>query len=454
MRRRSLAGPVLLILVGGVFLLYNLRPQIPVFELFSVYWPFLLIAWGLLRLAEVLVSAARSEPQRAGLSGGEVALVVILCLVGSGMFAAHRHGFRFNVRSLEVFGEQYEYPISDQKALGTAKRIVFENARGNLRITGGDAPDIKVTGRKSIRAFSKGDADRASQNTPLEFIDQGDQLLVRTNQDRVASNQRISEDLEVVVPRGVGITANASSGDFDVSDLDQGVEISADRADVRLNRIGGAVRVELRHSDIIRVMDVKGSVDVQGRGTDVDLENIAGQVTLNGSYGGSLEFKNLAKPLHFESQNTDLRVEKLPGEISMDLGEFTARNLVGPVRFVTKSRDVKIEDFTESLELETERGDIDLVPNHLPLPRITARSRAGRIDLVLPDKAAFQLEATAERGDAMNDFGPVLVKETDGRSASLRGKVGQGPSILLVTERGSVSVRKAGASGGTSEAKL
>ncbi len=453
MRRRSLAAPILLILVGGFFLLYNLRPQIPLLELFSVYWPFLLIAWGLLRLAEVLVAAARSEPQSASFSGGEVVLAILICLVGSGMFAAHRHGFRFQVHSLEMFGEQYDYPVSGQKTIGAVKRIVFENSRGNLRITGTEGQDIRVTGHKSIRAFNRSDADQANQETPLEFVEQGDQILVRTNQERVSRNQRVSSDLEITVPRGVGVTASGNSGDLDVSDVDQSVELSSDRADVRVNRIGGTVRVDLRRSDLIRVIDVKGSVEVQGRGTDVDLENVAGQVTLNGSYSGNLEFKNLAKPLHFESQNTDLRVERLPGEISMDLSDFTARNLVGPVRLVTKSRDVKIEDFTESLELETERGDIDLQPSRLPLPKITARSRAGRIELALPDKATFQLEATAERGEAMNDFGPALNKETDGRAATLKGKVGQGAAILLVTERGSVTVRKAGGSG-ANEAKL
>jgi hypothetical protein len=45
---------------------------------------------------------------------------------------------------------------------------------------------------------------------------------------------------------------------------------------------------------------------------------------------GSLEFKNLAKPLRFEgTRGTELRVEAVPGAISMDLGAFTAKNLIG-----------------------------------------------------------------------------------------------------------------------------
>jgi hypothetical protein len=115
------------------------------------------------------------------------------------------------------------------------------------------------------------------------------------------------------------------------------------------------------------------------------------------------------------------------------------------VHLVTKSMDVKIEDFTNSLELETDRGDIELQPKHLPLAKIDARSRSGQISLVLPDKAAFQLVATTDHGEAVNDFGAPIQKETDGRSSSLKGTLGQGATIHVVTERGTVTVRKAGA---------
>jgi DUF4097 and DUF4098 domain-containing protein YvlB len=222
------------------------------------------------------------------------------------------------------------------------------------------------------------------------------------------------------------------------------VEVQADRSDVRLNKIAGNARVELQRSDLVRATDLKGKLDLQGKGSDLELESIAGEVTINGSYSGNLEFKNLAKPLHFESPNTDLRLAALPGQISMDLGELTGNNLVGPVHLVTKSKDVKIEDFTNSLELETERGDIELQPRHLPLAKIEARSHSGQINLVLPDKAGFQLVATTDHGEAVNDFGAPIQKATDGPSSSLKGSVGQGAAIHVATERGTVTVRKAG----------
>jgi hypothetical protein len=189
---------------------------------------------------------------------------------------------------------------------------------------------------------------------------------------------------------------------------------------------------------------VKGKLDLQGRGSDIDLENVAGQVTINGAYTGALEFKSLARPLQFEGAlNTELHVEAVPGRLNMDRGEVTGNGVTGPVRLVTRSRDIRLEQFTKSLELETEHGDVELQPAS-PVPHIQARSGFGRVDLVLPEKASFDLQATAERGEAINDFGPPIEKEVTGRTATLKGRIGDGPAIRITANRGSVSVRKEG----------
>jgi hypothetical protein len=55
MRHCSFFGPLLLVTIGGLILWHNIHPEFQVFDWFSQYWPFLLIGWGLLPLAEVLV---------------------------------------------------------------------------------------------------------------------------------------------------------------------------------------------------------------------------------------------------------------------------------------------------------------------------------------------------------------------------------------------------------------
>ncbi|HVP48830.1 MAG TPA: DUF4097 family beta strand repeat-containing protein [Bryobacteraceae bacterium] len=444
--RRSLTGPLILILIGVAFLTRNLWQEVPLFQLIAQYWPFLLIAWGVLRLLEVLIELSRSKPlPSGGLSGGEVALIILLCIIGSGMYAADRHGVHFppfGNTSLEVFGEENDYRTTEEKSAPGMVHVVFENLRGNVRINGSDEPLVKVEEHKMVRAFNKVDADQADRQSPLEIVADGNRIVVRTNEDRVSHARRISCDLEVSLPRTASVEGRGTSGDYDVTDVSGSIDISSGNAGVRLTNIGGSTKVDLQRSDIVRAVDVKGDVDIEGRGNDIELENIAGQVTINGSYSGTLQFKNLAKPLHLESRNTDLKVEKVPGTITMDLGEFTGTNLVGPVRLITKSKDIHLEDFTQSLELDTERGDIELKPGKVPVAKIDARSRSGNIDLELPESAKFELKATTSRGEVQNEYGSPLEAVTEGEGGRLKGKVGQGPVLTITTDRGAVTVKK------------
>jgi hypothetical protein len=443
MRKRSVTGPILLLAIGAFFLWRNLHPDTQIFDLISLYWPLALIAWGLLRLVEVVVWRNRGL---TGLTSGEVVLVVLICLAGSGLWAAHEHGVRFSTGSLDVFGEQFDYPVTAHAPAAGMTRVAFENPRGNIKVTGSDTQEVTVNGHKVIRAWYRNDADHSNGNTPVEVVPQGDRLLIRSNQDHVPDNQRISDDLEVTVPRGMAVEAHGRSGDYDVSDVSGNVELATDRGDVRLERVGGDVRLDIGRSDLIRAAGVGGKVEIQGRGSDLEMEDIKGQVTINGNYAGTLAFRNLAKPLQFEgARTTEIHVQAIPGSINMDLGQLTATGMVGPIHMVTGSRDVKLQQFTQSLELETLRGDIELEPGKAPLPSIEARSSVGRIDLILPESAAFDLMATAERGEAFNGFGSPISQHNDGRRATLEGKVGDGPAIRLTAARGTVSVRKQGA---------
>lgn len=452
MRRSSVIGPMLLIAVGLLFLVHNVWPEVPVVELISQYWPFILILWGGLRLIEILFWAMSGRPlPRSGISGGEWVFVIFLCLLGSSMYTT-RHfagGWLPNARSLRgmviSMGETFDYNIeASAKTSGKTPRIVIENFRGNARIIGDDSDQVTVAGRKTVRAFQQTEADKANSDTPVEVVNQGDDVIIRTNQDHVNDSLRVSDDLEIKIPRGASLEAHGRSGDFDVRDLQGSVDLNSDSSGVRIDNIGGNVRVDVRKSDIVRAIGVKGTVDLKGRGQDVDLQNIGGQVTVNGDFLGQIEMRNLAKPSSFNGAHVDLQFEQLPGQLHMGLGDFRADNITGPIHLNSKARDVTITDFTQSLELTVDRGDIELKPGlKNPVPKMDVRTRSGDIDLALPAASKFDLRMIAGHGEAHNEFGSPLVVEDQGHGAAIAGSIGTGPQLHLESERGQVTVRKA-----------
>ena len=126
----------------------------------------------------------------------------------------------------------------------------------------------------------------------------------------------------------------------------------------------------------------------------------------------------------------------------MDLGQMKLDNVVGPVKFRTGNRDIDANDVTNSLELNVDRGDIQVSASKAPLPKMDIHTRNGDITLTAPDNAGFDLDARTSAGEGNNEFGEPLSNHSDGRAAYIRGKVGNGPTLVLVTDRGNITVKK------------
>jgi DUF4097 and DUF4098 domain-containing protein YvlB len=433
-----------MVLIGAVILLNNLGKSVPLWSLFWDYWPLLLIAIGVLGLVEVLYHVGRGEtmPPRPLAGGWLFWIVVPLAFVGWASHSNHIVIQPLRAGGLSFLGSEYQYDVNAAGAAAGVARVVLDNLHGNLAVKGEDGADIKVTGRKIVRAFSRADADRANDQSSVRIDRQGDLLIIRSEEPRSVRTLALSTDLDITMPRGVEIEARGRSGDLSIDDISGMIDINNGAGDVRLTNIGRDVRIAASRSGLIRASAVNGPVDVEGRGSDVQIENITGPVSVNGEFSGTLEFRSLASPLHFQSQRSEFRVEKIPGSVTLDLSQLRIENAVGPVHFRSASRDIHVTDVTDSMDIDINHGDIEVVQDKTPLPKLDIHSQNGDLTLALPAKADFTLDATTRRGDVTNDWGDPLKTETEGHGRVIRGQIGNGPELRLLTNRGSVTVRK------------
>jgi len=447
MRRGSLVGPVLLILIGVVFLIRNIRPDLPLFDLLVAWWPVVLIAWGALRLVEILASYFRGRPlPRAGIHGGEWALIVLVTVFFMSVWSVkrwtHELPGKIRIGGVEVFGEAFDYPQPEMAVPASPQgRIVVENARGNTRITGVEGAEVKVSGRKTVRALDRGAADRANDAARLKVVRDGDGVRVVNEQDSL-EGARISMDLEISAPRGSSIEFRGRYGDLEVKDIQGGVTVESDNAGLRLESVGGRVKANLRRSDIIRAIRVKGDVEIKGRGRDIEIEDVSGGVSIEGSYSGETLLRRVARTVRFESPRTEIRAGALPGEMRITLSLLTISQARGPLLVRAETKDIQLADVTDTITINVERGDVEVRQPRTEFGRIEVKSGSGDIELALPAAARFTLHASTDRGDAVNEFDPRLKVEQDERRGAIHGNTGAGPDIRLQTRRGKVIVRK------------
>ena len=77
--RRSLTGPLILIVIGMIFLLRNMGVQFPVWHFFGRFWPALIILWGVIALIEHF-TALKHGYQTRGLGGGGIFLLILIVI--------------------------------------------------------------------------------------------------------------------------------------------------------------------------------------------------------------------------------------------------------------------------------------------------------------------------------------------------------------------------------------
>jgi hypothetical protein len=447
--RSSLVGPLLLILIGILFLLHSVIPDFRIGEIFRLYWPYLLIGWGALSFIEVAIRYfSGSAIPVNGISGGSWFLVIVIAIIGLTSYEVWRPGSWWeNVgfeRGFAALGQGHEFSIAPiQKNVGAAPHIIIERFRGDAKITGSDEPTLTLSGHKEIRAFADGEANRTNGQTPVEVVTQGSTIVVRCNQDKADSRTPVSTYLELTVPKGASIEATGANGDFDISSVTGDVDLSSENAGVRLQDLGGNAKIETRRSDLIRAVNVKGTVDLRGHGDDVELTNIAGQVTINGDYTGTVSLRDLAKPVRVAVMRTQLEVQQIPGEVRLERGSLSVQNAVGPMKVNTHATDVEVDGISNDVTMDVDKGDIEVRPGRLPLGKMNIHTRSGNIELALPQSATFALDANTDRGEVDNQFGDALRQQTQGRGARLDGNVGNGPDLKLTSGRGNITVRKA-----------
>lgn len=448
--RGSVTGPLVIILIGVVFLIHTFSPQFHIADLLVLYWPYLLIVWGGVALLEVCVRFLRGRAVPVnGISGGSWFIIVLICLVGVSAFEIHRPGHWWWQETgwgrgfSDAFGEEHDYSVNPiQKAVGASPHIIIEAFRGDARIIGSDGTQITVSGHKTIRTLEGPAADRLNADTPVDVVVQGNTVIIRCNQDRAGSRSRVTTDLDLSVPKGASVEATGNAGDFDVSGISGDVDLSSASAGVRLQDLDGKVKVDTRHSDLVRCTNVKGDVDLRGHGGDVELTKIAGQVTVTGNYSGTVSFRELVKPVRVDNMRTQLEVQQIPGEIRIDRGSLTAQGVTGPLKLTAHATDVSLAGFTNAVQVNVDRGDIELRPERLPMSKLDVRLKAGNIELTVPQSAQFALVANTDHGEIDNEFGGSLSAHTEKLGSRLDGSIGSGPDLSLVTARGNITVRK------------
>ncbi len=449
-RPRSLAGPVVLIAIGVVFLLVNLRiiGRLELFHWFARYWPLLIILWGAVKLIEYIQDRSANRPTR-GVGAGGFILLFFLIIIGLSFSAAERFNWSalrgemdMNDDFMGMWGNTYEYSqtVEQQFPANASLRVVSD--RGDINVVAWDQPQIKVVVHKKVVADTEDKAKSVDQTTQPVITTEGTVVTLNANTSG-AGDRPVRSDLEVYVPKKAGLDLSTRQGDLTVRDREGDIRAST-HGDVTLEGIKGSANLSLRRGSV-QVSQITGDVSIDGRVDDVKLSDVSGAARLSGDFFGDNQFSRVAKGVSFRSSRTDMQFTKLDGDLTLGSGEIRGTSLTGPLTLMTKSKDIHLDDVVGPVKLENSNGTVDVHAGKLPLGNMEITNRNGDISVVLPEKAAFQVDASALRGDINSDYPGLKIDTNTPRETKASGVVGSGGARLQINnEHGNIDIRKAG----------
>lgn len=457
-RRTSLVGPILLITIGIVFFLVHTGrlSTTSFFWWFGTWWPLVFVGVGILRLIEWAIDRARAPqdapPMRYSMGGGVVFILIVLAALGfasrSMQWRSDEHGlgfFGFKGEGMEhLFGQKHEEdapPVLHTIATGGTLSIF--NPRGDVSVAGtSDDGNIHLSVHKSAFTNSDDTANARLRDLSPIFDGADDNLTLR-----LPSVSNSQADITLLVPPATHVLLNSTRGDVHVTNIKSPLAVTADNGDVEVAAITGAVEVHTnnRHHDI-NVRSVAGDTTVDGTGNEVTLSDITGAALVRGDFFGGTSIQRVSGRVEYKSSRTDLAFAHLYGNFSIDGDDLQADQVAGPALVQTRSRNITLNKVAGELKVVNNHGDvtIDAVPQTNPaaaLAAITVDNQNGSVNVTLPGKAKFNLQAETSEGDVSSEFDST---KSPGKGV-LSGVVnGGGPQVRLNTSHGDIHVSRNG----------
>ena len=403
--------------------------------------------WGVVALAEHFV-ALRSGYQTRGLGGLGVLLLIFIVIAG---LAAHHssdvnwEGMRDQIQIDDdlggMFGTAYTFDDTVEQSFpaGGSLRIVCD--RGAINVTPADGKTIRVVVHKKLYAKSQDDANKYNEGSKPQITVSGTSVVLNANTNG-AGDHGVQADMDIFVPRDAAIEVASKRGDLSINGRKADVRLTVQRGDIALNEITGNMKINLDKGSI-RATSVSGDVDIEGRVDDVTLEDVKGAVKLNGDFFNDIRLSKIEKAVEFKSARSDVTLASVPGDLQISGDSLRATDASGPMRLVTRSKEIHLEGVTGDIQVDNANGDIEIHPaDKLPMGKMNLSGKRGDISLTIPANAGFQLDATTRKGDITTDFGSLKIDSSSGGSHAT-GTVGNGAAKLQISaDTGDIRINK------------
>jgi len=287
-------------------------------------------------------------------------------------------------------------------------KLTMNVDRGSIHITTSDSGkvDIKIT--RELRRASSAEAKRVFEQHKIALTSDDNEVKIE------AQNPQ----------KGFGL-----NNPFNHLQVDYTIAIPA-KFDIDLKTAGGN----------IEVADLEGKVVLHTSGGNLELGAIKGPVKAHTS-GGHIKLNQTKGDTDVDTSCGDLRIGEIDGNLVAHTsgGNITLEKTKGSVKASTSGGDIRVKDAYGPVSVQTSGGNVSANLNTQPTADCSLKTSGGNVEVLLASNLALDVNAHTSGGNIASDFPATFNKQRTKLTAQINGG---GPSLVLETSGGNVSVRK------------
>jgi hypothetical protein len=311
--------------------------------------------------------------------------------------------------------------------------------------------DSRVQVRNSVGevrvAEMNGGLDLSTSHRTLEVRDCAGQFKIsaknaESNLTNLVGNLDLDARGKVYID---GVKGNVRVTDeyagLEISNVDGNVEASSTEGSIRIEKVSKPVIINSRGTEV-RVDNLQSSLKISASHKDVDISNVSSDVSLESRYA-TISLKNIKGSVDIRSNSDSVIADEITGSFKLKAygSEATVNGITGPLDIQTTLKDVTVNDYADSCTISNEYADINVASRKLGKGDVSLKNSNGDIELMIPENAAFVLDANARNGSVESSYsGLDAVRSGDGGVLKSKAKTG-GPKISAETKNGTINIR-------------
>lgn len=414
---------------------------------------------------------------------------------GDRMFSNLKNLFN-EMNIADAASDVYEQTFTESMPTKTETDIDISHSHGNITVRGWDRDEVKIEGKKMVRAKDLETARTYAAQMKVEIKSEGDRIIVRTLRPEKDPSWRIRQitiNYDLYAPTRLNVALknehgnvlvesfkgelklNSRHGNLNVAQIGKEASIQHEHGNVEASHVGGNASVDKRHGNLelesiggaLKLSHEHGNVELNAIGKSADIAkrhgnliaiDVGGATKLDHEHG-DVQLKTIKGDLEMNKRHGNIDVETVNGNFSIasEHGNLTALGIEGDlysrgahgnldVKNVAGSADVSrshgnviLHNVKGAVSVKNAHSYIEVVASQPVNHQYLLSTEHANLRLAMPESSKVDLFARTEHGTISSDL-PISITKMRHESA-VEGKINSGgPKVELSTRHGNITI--------------